>query len=162
MSWIHGITLKLYEWRYEMTKRFCSQCGTEVPAGSSFCPACGAAQRTAAQQPYQNNAQPNPNQQPYQTPPQPNRQPYQAAPQIDYGAPRVTGAKATGLIIGVFTLVAAFLLIVLVFVLPSKEDFSLLSAAEGPQTSVPSAAQPGFDTALPAATHKYGAPPLRF
>ena len=88
-------------------------------------------------------------------------EPYQGPPQIDLWRATCDRPKQS-LIICLFTLCAAFLLIVLVFVLPSKEDFSLLSAAEGPQTSVPSAAQPGFDTALPAATHKYGAPPLRF
>ncbi len=135
-----------------MTPQFCSQCGKQIPAENSFCPVCGASQRVNVQEPprtyqspYQSAAPSNPP--PYQAatpsyPPPYNpatqayQQPYQAGPQPSYGAPRVTTVKATGLIIGVFALAVVFILAVLTFILPSKEDFSLLSLEEGPQSSI--------------------------
>ncbi len=148
-----------------MTKNFCGQCGSGVPDGAPFCPACGTAQRTAAQPPYPGTSQPNPNQpvyqQSYQPPYQPSPQVYrpQAGPQPAYFAPRVSGARATGLIVGLFALIAAFLLVVLILVLPSKEDFSILGTGEAPQAAASSTVQPGDDAALPATAEKYGEPP---
>lgn len=146
----------------KMTKRFCTQCGAERPAGSSFCPKCGAAQNTGAQQSYPTAVQQIPNQQHYQqyrTAQPAYRQPYQAAPPIGCNTPQVTSAKATGLIVGVFMLIVAFLLIVLILILPSKEDFSLMGSTEGPQVSASSASPaPSADAA--ASEEEYGEVPL--
>jgi hypothetical protein len=155
-----------------MSGRFCSQCGNEIPDGYSFCAACGRAQSVAAKGPdpsYQSNpTNPQPYQQPSQAVPQAYPQPYQAGqqtyeqpynagPQFAYGAPRVTSTKATGLIVGVFALVAAFILVILVFVLPSKQDFELLSLEEGPPSNQPMASTTEQVQAAPGT--KYGEPP---
>lgn len=159
-----------------MSAKFCSQCGKQNPDGNSFCTFCGAAQSAAqlgspqtfqsvqtTTQAYQqpNISGPQAYQQPSQAGSQSYQQHYQAAPPMGYGAPRATTAKATGLIVGVFALVAAFILAVVVFILPSKEDFSLLSLDDAPQSSALAYSQPGQESnaAGSASSVEYGVPP---
>ena len=122
-----------------MTRRFCGQCGTEVTVGSSFCKTCGAAQKPLPQQPHTDNLQSSrdqfPQQQVYQPIPQAYERPNLPGQPRGSNVPPVTSAKATGLIFAIFSLVIVAKLIVLVLFIPSKEDFSLLSAESREQTS---------------------------
>lgn len=151
-----------------MTGRFCSQCGRQIPAGYSFCSSCGAAQSDAkelqqtyqpsfsGQQVYQQPTQSDKN--PYYDSPQAYQQSYSAGARPGYSTPRATSTKATGLIIGIFALIATFLLVVLILVLPAQEDFPLLGAEGGLQTSGASAPAQTANAGVPAAD-KYGEPP---
>ncbi|MEA4816893.1 MAG: zinc ribbon domain-containing protein [Lachnospiraceae bacterium] len=93
--------------------KYCKNCGQEISPGSPFCGFCGASQETA----------------------QSNNPPYQPVQQPVYNTTRVTTAKATGLVVGIFSLIAVFILTVLVFILPSKEDLTLLALSGGQQIS---------------------------
>lgn len=120
-----------------MNPRFCRNCGAENATGNAFCQQCGSPMsEPAATQPnsvpYAPPAQPAA-QQPYAAPvyapPQYQQPPYQPASyptQTGYGTRPVSSAKATGLIVGVFALVVAAILLVGIFLLPSKEDYSVL------------------------------------
>ena len=99
----------------------CSKCGAENPDTSTFCEQCGSplsAQPTQPMQPAQNADQPSFGQ-PQQTPF--GQQPAYAAPV--YSQPAAKKSKTVPIVIGAVTVVvAAFLVVLFVVILPNSGD----------------------------------------
>ena len=85
---------------------FCSNCGSNIPDGSTMCPNCGAAQQPQYNDPYgqQNNYNQN------------YSQPYQAS------APAPAKNNNTLLIVGIIVAVVAAIAIIVAIVLTKKDD----------------------------------------
>lgn len=161
-----------------MIAKFCKQCGSEIVAGNSFCKNCGAKQdihninQAQRDQPIREAYEPPKTYQPSQTYQQPQvyqptgTQPPGQVYQSQYRAhnPQFTSARATGLIFGVFSLIIVFMLTLILFILPSEKDLSIMGQGTEEQFSGPEApssipgAEPYIDSSdtSPMAKEEYG------
>lgn len=154
-----------------MNPRFCRNCGAENEPGNTFCQQCGSpmTEPQPAQQnippviPPQQAAQPQqsympPVYSPLQYQQTSYHQPLDQA-QTGYGAQPVTSAKATGLIVGVFALVAAAILLAGIFLLPSKEDFTVTGLENSTTTTdidANATDEPSGETTAPQINQDFG------